>query len=92
MATLLGSGRAADKRVTNHDGWEFNGLLTLHTLSSTGTNYTANHLVGWSGGEDSFVPRIFFDTCMDHNQVRQDGIVREILLSDPAIVKSSHDD
>lgn len=45
MARLLGSGRAADKRVTNHDGWEFNGVPTLNTLSKTGTNYIADHLV-----------------------------------------------
>lgn len=35
-------------------------------------------------------PGYFFDTRMDYNQVRQDSIQREILLSDPAIVMSSH--
>lgn len=59
MAPLLGSGRAADKRVTNHDGWEFNGLPTLHALTGTSTNYIAKHLVSCGGEDNSFVPRIF---------------------------------
>ena len=53
----------------------------------------ADHLVGQSKTEDSFVPKIFFDTCIGYNQVRENGIEREILLSDATIyAQSQHND
>lgn len=45
MVPPLGSGGAADRRVTNHDGWEFNGLPTIHT-----PGLDRNKLRGWRGG------------------------------------------
>ena len=39
---MLGSGRAADKRVTNHDGWEFNGVLRTPHLESDNTHAHAH--------------------------------------------------
>jgi len=70
-----GSGRAADKRVTNHDGWEFNGLPTLVHTAIDG-----NTLCYWppcrATAEEKkrlFLDLFsFFDRCMDHNQVKQD--------------------
>lgn len=52
-APPLGSGRAADKRVTNHDGWEFNRLPTQHTRPRE-TNCVSDHLV-CPGGADGLV-------------------------------------
>lgn len=46
MVPPLGSGGAADRRVTNHDGWEFNGLPTIHT-----PGLDRNKLRGWRGGQ-----------------------------------------
>lgn len=46
MVPPLGSGGAADRRVTNHDGWEFNGLPTIHT-----PGLDRNKLRGWQGGQ-----------------------------------------
>lgn len=46
MVPPLGSGGAADRRVTNHDGWEFNGLPTIHTAG-----LDRNKLCGWRGGQ-----------------------------------------
>lgn len=46
MVPPLGSGGAADRRVTNHDGWEFNGLPTIHT-----PGLDRNKLCGWRGGQ-----------------------------------------
>lgn len=73
MATLLGRGRAADKRVTNHDGWQFNGLPTLQTFSKT--NDVAKH----HAGSNRRFPYRIFNASIDYNWVRQDIIVRETM-------------
>lgn len=54
-AAPLAGERAADRRVTNHDGWEFNELPTQHTRPRE-TNCVSDHLVG-RGGADGFVSR-----------------------------------
>lgn len=64
MAPPLGRGRAADKRVTNHDGWEFNGVPTLHT-ELDGTNYMADHLV--AEDKNQLFLGYLFDTCFEGN-------------------------